>query len=103
MVREQYRGVHRFIRAIGHYTELRPRPEKSRTQPYRPNQIELVYWRSPSGVNFGDYLSSVIVTKIAADAGLFLDEERPSPARLLAIGSILHFARNGDIVWGSGV
>ncbi|WP_287178384.1 polysaccharide pyruvyl transferase family protein [Mesorhizobium sp.] len=71
--------------------------------PFQPNTIELFYWKSPLGVNFGDYLSSVIVNKMAADAGCFLDEERPRPVRLLGIGSILHFARNGDVVWGSGI
>ena len=65
--------------------------------------VELFYWRSAKGVNFGDYLSSVVVTKIAADAGFFLDEERAEPVRILAIGSILHFARNGDVIWGSGM
>ncbi len=71
--------------------------------PFSPATIELIYWRSPLGVNFGDYLSSVIVTKMAADRGFFLDEARPKPARLLAMGSILHMARDGDVVWGSGV
>ena len=71
--------------------------------PFQPHTIELFYWKSPFGVNFGDYLSSVIVTKMAADADCFLDEQRQAPARLLAIGSILHFARDGDVVWGSGI
>ena len=71
--------------------------------PFSPATIELIYWRSPLGVNFGDYLSSVIVTKMAADRGFFLDEARPKPARLLAMGSILHMARDGDVLWGSGV
>ncbi|TJW12665.1 MAG: polysaccharide pyruvyl transferase family protein [Mesorhizobium sp.] len=71
--------------------------------PFQAKTIELFYWKSPVAVNFGDYLSSVIVNKIAADADCFLDEERPAPARLLAVGSILHFARDGDVVWGSGV
>lgn len=69
----------------------------------RPHGIDLFYWRSAKGVNFGDYLSSVIVTKMAALGDCFLDEERAAPARLLAIGSILHFARDGDVIWGSGV
>jgi pyruvyltransferase len=71
--------------------------------PFQPNRLELFYWKSAKGVNFGDYLSSAIVTKMAALRNCFLDEERASPARLLAIGSILHFARDGDVVWGSGV
>lgn len=79
------------------------KPAAYQPQPFQPNVIELFYWKSPQAVNFGDYLSSVIVTKMAAVKDCFLDEERSSEARLLAIGSILHFARDGDMVWGSGV
>ena len=67
------------------------------------HRLDLFYWKSKLGVNFGDYLSSVIVTKIAADRGYFLDEELAINKRLLAIGSVLHFAKDNDIVWGSGV
>lgn len=93
-------SVRRLIRSVGNLarSDVGPPPAG-----YRPHGIELFWWRSAAGVNFGDYLSSVIVTKMAADADCFLDEERPTPARLLAIGSILHFARDGDVVWGSGV
>ncbi|MDN5926847.1 MAG: polysaccharide pyruvyl transferase family protein [Hyphomicrobiales bacterium] len=92
-------GVRRLIRTVGNLA----RADVSPAVGYRPHGIELFWWRSPAGVNFGDYLSSVIVTKMAADADCFLDEERSAPARLLAVGSILHFARDGDVVWGSGV
>lgn len=71
--------------------------------PPRPTSNELFYWRSPKGVNFGDYLSSVIVARMLGERAFFLDEQVSRPRRLLAIGSILHFARNGDVVWGSGV
>lgn len=67
------------------------------------NKLDLYYWKSSDGVNFGDYLSSVVVTKIAADHGFFIDEELAAPKRLLAVGSVLHFARDDDIIWGSGV
>src|SRR4051794_38477481 len=67
------------------------------------NSVELFHWKPQSGENFGDHLSTVIVTKILADAGFFLGEGHSSRERLLAVGSILHFARNGDHVWGSGV
>lgn len=53
-------------------------------------------WR---GQNFGDYLSFVIVGKILRRKNLVPKDER----RLLAIGSILHFAKDGDVIWGSGV
>ena len=32
-----------------------------------------------------------------------LDEPVIVPRRLLAVGSILHLARDNDVVWGSGV
>jgi len=92
-----------LIRTVGNLARPDDRPSPGPVAGHRTHGIELFWWRSPAGVNFGDYLSSVIVTKMAADADCFLDEERPAPARLLAVGSILHFARDGDIVWGSGV
>lgn len=50
--------------------------------------------------NFGDRLAPLIVSLMLQRAGL------PSAAlperRLLAVGSILHFAESGDVVWGSG-
>ena len=97
------RRLGKVIRTIGAIGAPAARSDPQPPPPFRPNRIELFYWKSPKAVNFGDYLSSVIVTKMAALRDCFLDEERPSPARLLAIGSILHFARDGDVVWGSGV
>ena len=66
-------------------------------------KLELFYWRPAQGDNFGDFLSQVVTTKVLADAGYFIGEGTSSPQRLLAIGSILHLARDGDHVWGSGV
>jgi pyruvyltransferase len=62
----------------------------------------LYHWSpSASEENFGDRLSPVIVSRILGRevrrAGA---EEGP---KLLAIGSILHFAAAGDTIWGSGV
>lgn len=66
--------------------------------------VELVWWRPPDGsVNFGDALSRVVVSRMLAERGHDLEEQVSAPRRLLAIGSILHFARDGDVVWGSGV
>jgi pyruvyltransferase len=88
------------------------KPKKSSSQqlveefggPKKP-EVELIYWTPPGDgtQNFGDHLAHVIVTKILADAGLFLDQAVPQPARLLTVGSILHQARDGDTIWGSGV
>ena len=48
--------------------------------------------------NFGDLLGPAVVSALAAS----LPAARRAH-RLLAVGSILHFARDGDVVWGSGV
>lgn len=83
----------RFVRWLG--------PEKQGL-PY-PG-VELFHWKPSNGqLNFGDQLSEVIVTKLLADHGLFLGEGTRRAARLFAVGSILHFARDGDVVWGSGI
>jgi pyruvyltransferase len=56
------------------------------------------------GQNFGDYLSLIIVGEIIRQRSLGVKKSfLNSNKKILAIGSILHFARNGDVVWGSGV
>ena len=49
--------------------------------------------------NFGDLLSPLIVSRLVNDVA----EPRTSTGRLLAVGSIMHFARPGDVVWGAGI
>jgi pyruvyltransferase len=49
--------------------------------------------------NFGDLLGPVIVRELVAQLGLGAADER---RRLLAVGSVLHFGRPGDVVWGAG-
>lgn len=51
--------------------------------------------------NFGDLLGPLIVRKILSDSNL--SEEKGARDKLLSIGSVLHFAQNGDHVWGTGV
>lgn len=66
--------------------------------------IDVFFWQPASGArNFGDHLARVLVTKILADRGHVIEEAVKAPRRLLTIGSVLHFARTGDVVWGSGV
>lgn len=51
--------------------------------------------------NFGDLLGPLIAERI-----LWLNNVGPvatDKRRLLTVGSILHFAREGDVVWGSGI
>lgn len=52
--------------------------------------------------NFGDLLGPMIVNEIAGREGL---DNSPTTrnARLISVGSVLHFAQDGDVVWGTGV
>jgi len=54
--------------------------------------------------NFGDLLGPLIVERIARRENLVSAQHPPQPrARLLSVGSVIHFGRDGDVVWGSGV
>jgi pyruvyltransferase len=67
-------------------------------------QVQVFYWQPANGTqNFGDLLSRVIIEKLLSQSHLTLEDEVKQEKRLLGVGSILHFARNGDHVWGSGV
>lgn len=52
--------------------------------------------------NFGDLLGPLIVRELVERSGLRFDGAGQG-RRLLAVGSILHFAQPGDVVWGTGV
>ncbi len=47
--------------------------------------------------NFGDLIGPVVVRELARSA-----PGRTKGRRLLSVGSTLHFARDGDTVWGTG-
>jgi pyruvyltransferase len=73
--------------------------------------VGLYYW-SPSDhrgeENFGDYLSRVIVERVVQEhyekyIGAIKYGVEGVENRLLAIGSILHHARDHETIWGSGV
>lgn len=50
--------------------------------------------------NFGDLLGPVVVKGLVRNAGL---DPQAGGGRLLSVGSVLHFARDGDVIWGTGV
>jgi len=52
--------------------------------------------------NFGDLLGPLVVDAMLARSGL---ERAPArrAAQLLSVGSVLHFAAEGAVVWGSGL
>lgn len=67
--------------------------------------IPLFYWQPPGWVNFGDYISLVLVERIVGhhiETSLGLQPPKHQQ-RLFAVGSILAKAADGDIIWGSGV
>lgn len=70
--------------------------------PYRT--LPLYYWREKF-VNFGDYLSLKLLERIIGiPIQVYRAPDHWSKERkLLAIGSILTFARNNDVIWGSGI
>jgi len=85
------------------------------------NTIKLYWWQPPNypswhpkkyisssqtrykdvEVNFGDELSEFIVSKVLEKK--IIRAKATEENKLLGIGSILHFAKNNDIVWGSGI
>jgi len=68
-------------------------------------QRRALYWWQPKngGVNVGDHLSKVIVEAMLALRDEDLLHKREQTRRLFAIGSVLHNARDGETVWGSGI
>lgn len=58
-------------------------------------------WLRGTHENAGDVLGPCLVDRIVRQRGLSIhDIRRP---RLISIGSVMHFARDGDTVWGSGI
>lgn len=51
--------------------------------------------------NFGDELSAYIVSKALERQVIKADKNESG--KLLSIGSILHHAKNNDVIWGSGI
>jgi pyruvyltransferase len=66
---------------------------------------QCVYWWEPKdgSVNMGDYLSRVIVSEVLSLRDREIVEKIDKSKRLFAIGSVLHFAKTGETVWGAGI
>lgn len=63
--------------------------------------VSLVYFTPAHfASNFGDALSPKIIARILQKP---LPSNQKSQHRLLALGSILHFAKDGDVIWGTGL
>jgi len=66
---------------------------------------EVFYWDGGAAKikNFGDQLSPDLVSRFAGVDVKNAIRSRPNRRRLLAVGSILHYASEGDCIWGAGV
>lgn len=68
---------------------------------HRPRgPIGRVITYGPRLENFGDRLGPLVVGRLLRERGI-RNRSRTGP-RLFTVGSVLHFARTGDHVWGSG-
>ena len=66
--------------------------------------LPLYYWQTSRFVNFGDYLSLEIVERMVSEPIKVIKTIKPAtPKKLLAVGSVLRFAKEGDVIWGTGV
>jgi pyruvyltransferase len=74
-----------------------------------PNEgLPLFYWnekwRGRTFVNFGDYISLKLVERIVGGpVRSYIKGQKFIEKKMLATGSIISFAIDGDIVWGSGI
>lgn len=61
-------------------------------------------WRGRTFINFGDYISLKLVERIVGNPlRSYVKGKKFFEKKLLGTGSIISFASDGDIVWGSGI
>lgn len=60
---------------------------------------KLVPWRRAVN-NFGDILGPLLVERVLVDCGA---STQVGDGRLVTVGSIMHLAETGDVVWGTGI
>lgn len=66
--------------------------------------LPLMYWGEDREINFGDYISLKLIERIVQRPVRFYVKKTKNPEqKMLAIGSILYFANEGDLIWGSGL
>jgi pyruvyltransferase len=66
--------------------------------------LPLFWWGEDPEINFGDYLSLKLVERmVECPVRNFRKIPKVKEKKLLAIGSIFYFARDGDVIWGCGI
>jgi pyruvyltransferase len=99
LLRRGIKSVGSLMRKTDPKLDVGPHEQKG-VELYEP---EIFFWQKRAGhYNFGDHLARVISCKmleVGLGSGTLVIDEF---FRLLSIGSILHFANDGDVIWGSG-
>jgi len=66
--------------------------------------LPLYYWHENREINFGDYISLKLTERIVGRPVTVYNKKPVRPGKkLLGIGSIFYFARDEDVIWGSGI
>jgi len=70
---------------------------------YELEGLPIYYWQKHGNENFGDYLSLKLVERIVGGQVAVVSKKEELQKKLLAIGSVLIMANNGDVLWGTGM
>ena len=90
------------LRALFARPQPETRKEDERFPAFAYPRVDIFFWSPRDRLNFGDYLASAVVARMLARREMLADEPVGQPTTLFSIGSVLHFARDGETVWGSG-
>lgn len=64
----------------------------------------IFWWEPKNGKNnAGDHLGKVIVQAVLSTYDKTILDKKTSKNKLLSIGSVMHFANDGDCIWGTGI
>ncbi len=92
-----------FVVPLNAYPSWCQAEQASKTQVKTQNGLPLYYWQQDKFVNFGDYISLKVVERIVGEpVRIYKFYPFEAGRKLLAIGSLLYFARNHDVLWGCG-
>lgn len=71
----------------------------------KSQEKKCVFWWEPKDGSFnaGDHLSKIVVQQMLALKDLELTQKINVKNKLMAIGSVMHFANENDCVWGTGI
>lgn len=79
----------------------------NRARSFPRQSLPIYVWRPKEEVyrNFGDEITPLLATRIAELHGISIQTRvaTPGESKLLGVGSVLHQAKGGDVIWGSGV